>query len=405
LGTKPSDGGQAEIGFAQTKGLPLRRGRRFYRALLLAAGSLMLASCTDAQLSQNTIAAARHVESIYKEQVLANLGRFIDDPDSVPSFADIASGSVQTGGNATISIGIPYGNQVTETVSGGSASAAISQIQLPSKVITPGLTDSWQQSWTVSPITDSNTLRRIRALFVYVTDTSEMADTTLRRNYDITPTLTNDLLLIDSSRLLMPRCVICLRDNSKTRMGYAQSKLNHELDMLGTLYTDVYKNATFQKYTYHNTTAPDATAASDVTKALLPLYASEYSQSSSTGFTEIPVDPDALATSSDFEINRMLRQFRDDLCWAKSGNGGTISSRDVKKCSTNNPAFLGEYSGHNLYLDRPSEASLADFELFLLPNGDTRLPAPPSSGSGASGGSGGGSGSGGSASGGGGSGK
>lgn len=125
----------------------------------------------------------------------ANIAQFINDPGSIPSFADILSGSIQTGGSVTVSITIPYGNQATE-----SASALVSTVQIRSKIITPGATDSWQQSWTITPVTDSNTRGRMRALLIYVTTPrkteEDQAEQGLKDGYDIAPQKIADPIMV-----------------------------------------------------------------------------------------------------------------------------------------------------------------------------------------------------------------
>ncbi len=152
---------------------------------------------------------ASSVGNLYQQQALENIGRFIDEPDSIPSLVDISSGIVQTSGSASVQVGIPYGNQVTEAVASG-ASPTVTGIQLPSKVITPSASDNWQQSWTITPVSDSNALRRIRALFQYVTASGDAADQRLLTEYDLNPTLANNTATIDASRVLEPQCVICM---------------------------------------------------------------------------------------------------------------------------------------------------------------------------------------------------
>jgi hypothetical protein len=46
---------------------------------------LILTGCTDYQLKRNTLDAASTVETLYETQALANISRFIDNPDAIPS--------------------------------------------------------------------------------------------------------------------------------------------------------------------------------------------------------------------------------------------------------------------------------------------------------------------------------
>jgi hypothetical protein len=83
--------------------------------------SAALAGCAQAELNSNTLDLAHSIESLYRNQALTNLSRLIDDPNTVPSQVDITSGQVQTQDQATGQGTFPLGNQVTSSVTSGTA--------------------------------------------------------------------------------------------------------------------------------------------------------------------------------------------------------------------------------------------------------------------------------------------
>jgi hypothetical protein len=57
---------------------------------------VFLSGCASTQLNYNTLDVARSVESIYTRQALANLSKYIDEPNAIPSQLDLLQGTVQT---------------------------------------------------------------------------------------------------------------------------------------------------------------------------------------------------------------------------------------------------------------------------------------------------------------------
>jgi hypothetical protein len=318
---------------------------------------------------------------------------------------DISSGSIQTGGNAGVLVGIPYGNQVSENVAGGIST--ITGIQLPSKVVQPSLNDTWQQSWAVTPVSDSNALRRLRALYAYVTAPTDKlgrcegaapgdpiaaghgseaigspgdpATCSLLHDYDINPIVTNNLLVLDTSRILEPRCVICLRNDAVAQLR--TEKLNDETKR----FVDTVKLIT------RNFPKAEVNA---VTSAVLQNYLNEYTQTSN-GFSQIKFQYEYLHDERKFGVNPKLVDFRSALCWTNVFNTANFLNTENVGAAKHCPAGAGAVSkgifgNHEIFLSRPindatspkTKPSLSDFVLFVIPGGDTRLPAPPSASSG-----------------------
>jgi hypothetical protein len=128
-----------------------------------------LAGCATAQLNYNTMEIASTVESLQTRQILNNISKFIDDPDTIPDQIAIGSGNVSVT------------NSVTPNVSGTLSStnvvaAARSTTRVVSQVLGASGSDQWTESWGISPISDGDALRRLRALYLFVAnhDSSEL---------------------------------------------------------------------------------------------------------------------------------------------------------------------------------------------------------------------------------------
>jgi hypothetical protein len=120
-------------------------GRSKYLLLL----SLNLAGCTATQLQWTTTNLGPSIADIEQREIRANLERFAEDKDAVPSQF------VLGGGSATVS------NQFQPS---------ISSVNLTGVAIKAfGLQDQNQISvgWSVAPVTDFGDLQRLRALYRY----------------------------------------------------------------------------------------------------------------------------------------------------------------------------------------------------------------------------------------------
>lgn len=149
---------------------------------------LFLAGCASRQLNYNTLDIASAVESLYTKQVLENLSKFIDEPFATPSQLDFAAGTVQTSNSVTPTITFPLSTSVATAV--GSATTKTTTIAGSSLGI--GASDSWQQNWTVTPISDANTLRNLRALYRYVIYGTDLkSEYNISRMFDDTNTESN----------------------------------------------------------------------------------------------------------------------------------------------------------------------------------------------------------------------
>ncbi|WP_136615055.1 hypothetical protein [Bradyrhizobium sacchari] len=165
--------------------------------VILCAASV--AGCASTQLNYNTLDIASSVSSLYTKQVLSNLSKYIDEPEGLPAQVDIAAGTVQTSNSVTPSITGPVSKSFTYGAAGlvtGSAAAGAS--------MTGTFADSWQQNWNVSPITDANTLRNLRAIYRYA-----VYQTNIEQEYHVPRASIGGKLVANPYLSSFPQCVLC----------------------------------------------------------------------------------------------------------------------------------------------------------------------------------------------------
>jgi hypothetical protein len=172
----------------------------FLKYFFAVVCSLLLAACASTQLNYNTNDIAANVEGIYAKQALVNLSRTIDNPNSIPSQIDIAAGTVQTSASITPSVTTPLSKTIAEAGNG-----ARTGMTLAGSGFSLAGNDAFQQSYTVSPITDGNNLRNLRALYRYAL----FDDADLRREYRPPLVQNKGKYNVDPYALLEPQCVLC----------------------------------------------------------------------------------------------------------------------------------------------------------------------------------------------------
>jgi hypothetical protein len=174
----------------------LRAWRRRHHILFAA---LLLGGCASAQLNFNTVDVTSSFADLMTRQVLANLSRYIDDPEALPAQADIAAGTVQTSNSVTPAITGP----LTQSIAFG-ATGAITSSAVTGASTTGTFSDAWQQNWNLAPITDANTLRNLRAIYRYA-----VYKTLLEAEYHVPRVAVSGGLQPDTYMLALPQCVLC----------------------------------------------------------------------------------------------------------------------------------------------------------------------------------------------------
>jgi hypothetical protein len=161
--------------------------------------SVFLASCASLQLNYNTLDVSSSVADLYTRQVLVNLSRFIDEPEALPSQADLSAGTIQTSNSVTPSLTAPLSKTLTWNGSGALTTQGINNTGLSISAA-----DGWQQNWNVSPLSDANTLRNLRAVYRYA-----VFRTNLISEYHVPRLSNNGKLVLDQYALELPQCIVC----------------------------------------------------------------------------------------------------------------------------------------------------------------------------------------------------
>jgi hypothetical protein len=384
-------------------------GSQRRKPLSAVSAALALSACAHAELNLNTVDVAVTVESLYKEQALNNLSRLIDDPNILPSQADIASGNVQTQDQLSGTGQFPWGSQV---VSGGNFMTGITQITAAARQLTVGLTGNRTQSWSITPITDPASLQRLRAVYVhainrnncnpdlqkfaYCIDSGIDADRRLidRYIYNLNVIASNDNITIDSSRVMEPQCVLCLdrKTISDLQTDKRDAELKHLIDSIARFNAN-HKDDKIDKQEVAKFKARQS-LIQNIMQNVQQQIANDFVQSTSNTF-QIPFD--RILASAPHVNSRLHKRW---LYW-NTDNITVSSPQERQDIAPSNPPpggpenahSLGHYGHHELLMakDDYNKGIFADFLLFLMPQADPRLPAPSTSGGGGGGGGGGGS--------------
>ena len=124
----------------------LHRYRAWFASVLLPL--LALSGCASVALRHSTVTVSTSVGVILEEQVLENLSRFYDMPYAMPSQVVLSSGAVQVQNQLTSTLKLPYTNTLSS-----------------SKEADLGGTLQWQETWTITPVTDSEDIYRLQYLY------------------------------------------------------------------------------------------------------------------------------------------------------------------------------------------------------------------------------------------------
>ena len=116
--------------------------------LLTVCACAGVVGCTSLLLRHSTNSVSSSIRQILQKQVLDNLGRFVDNPYTIPSEAVLTTGAIQIQSQVTGQMKLPY--TVTRTTD---------------KEVDPGANVQWQESWTITPVMDSSDLSRLEYLY------------------------------------------------------------------------------------------------------------------------------------------------------------------------------------------------------------------------------------------------
>jgi hypothetical protein len=129
------------------------------RAMLLIGLLSTLSGCTHIALRNDTVRTTNTLTDLQFQQVLDNVARFQDNPDTVPSFAVATAGTVSVNDQTGAGVSPTYSPTLTFTQQGGGALPILSLLFpfTASRAVT--------ENWSLTPITDADNLRRLRCAY------------------------------------------------------------------------------------------------------------------------------------------------------------------------------------------------------------------------------------------------
>jgi hypothetical protein len=128
--------------------------RRLSAAALVAS----LGGCAGPILNQYTEYLGPTVGTLEERQILKNLGRFVDNQWAMPGHVELANGQIQATNQLGVNLKYPYTHTAAPS---GVTLASGSEFD-----VNPAQTQD-QESYSLLPVTDSDDLRRLRAIYHY----------------------------------------------------------------------------------------------------------------------------------------------------------------------------------------------------------------------------------------------
>ena len=137
---------------------------------------VLLPACASTQLNYNTLDLASKTDDLVTQQVLHNFAVFLDNPAAVPAQVTVSSGNATTSNSVTPTLSAPLNNGVTTTRLFSAAPTTTVTEAIASRSLSVAASDSWNQSWSYSPVTDPMRMKRLQALYRYAVDWSSYSD-------------------------------------------------------------------------------------------------------------------------------------------------------------------------------------------------------------------------------------
>jgi hypothetical protein len=129
------------------------------RGVLLLSLLSTLSGCTHLALQKDTVRTTSTLADLQFQQVLDNVARFHDNPETVPSFAVATAGIVSVNDQTTAGVSPTYSPTLTFHQQGGGALPILS-------LLFPLSTQrAVTENWSLVPITDADNLRRLRCAY------------------------------------------------------------------------------------------------------------------------------------------------------------------------------------------------------------------------------------------------
>ena len=129
------------------------------RPAVLIFTMLPLAGCAHDALRDNTALVTNTLTDVHFQIVLANVARFHNDPDTVPSFAVASAGTVSSTDQGSAGVSPTYSPTLSSAQQGGGA------LPILSLLFPLSAQRSVTENWSLTPVTDADNLRRLRCAY------------------------------------------------------------------------------------------------------------------------------------------------------------------------------------------------------------------------------------------------
>jgi hypothetical protein len=141
--------------------------------IVAIAVCLVSSACSVAQLNSTSSDLATSLNTLTRKQIFYNLAQAFTDAQFVPSQVTVASGNAHTTNSIQPTLTVPFvtSYQATNTfgsISGGGAGTLANQSSLAGPGLSLQANQGWDQSWTMSPLSDANQIGRLRELYKFV---------------------------------------------------------------------------------------------------------------------------------------------------------------------------------------------------------------------------------------------
>jgi hypothetical protein len=114
---------------------------------------------THLSLRDNTVLTTETITDLNYQQVLDNLARFVASPAIMPSLAIVYAGTVNVSDQKSINANAIYAPTLTSAMQFGAG------LPILSMLFNPSGSRNLTENWSLAPVTDVDSLRRIRCAF------------------------------------------------------------------------------------------------------------------------------------------------------------------------------------------------------------------------------------------------
>ncbi|HXY59860.1 MAG TPA: hypothetical protein VEH76_14935 [Methylocystis sp.] len=130
----------------------------------------LISGCASSQLNYNTLDIASSYDHLIKQQFIDNVVKFHNDKFAIASYASLTSTNISTTNVVNPSISYPLAANITNTLASNVSGSTLngtytSVLNAPSAGLS--VNNQSNQSHSVQPMTDADTLRRLALLYKY----------------------------------------------------------------------------------------------------------------------------------------------------------------------------------------------------------------------------------------------